>query len=194
MKVLVLSGSIGKSSCTRTLLEYLAELLQKKDIETVFWDMGEQPLPIAVPEYYLQPAANPNKTVGRFVKEVGSADAYILGSPLYHGSYSGVLKNALDNLSPNAFLNKPVGLVSHSSNARSCVKPSTDLRPIVSSLGGYPTQIQLGTTDTDYSYDADRDCFVLADPKGIHRCDELVDELLDLARLLKGRTNSKSGS
>jgi azobenzene reductase len=184
MKALVISGSIGKSSCTRTLLQRLEQLLQKAGAETTFWDMGERPLPIAVPEYYLRPDANPDKLVGEFVTAVRDAHGIILGSPLYHGSYSGVLKNALDNLSLDAFARKPVGLVSHSSNARSCAKPSTDLRPIVSSLGGYPTLVQIGTTDSDYDYDDENDCFRLIDKSGIKRCQELVDELLDLASLL----------
>ncbi|WP_246257458.1 NADPH-dependent FMN reductase [Bartonella gabonensis] len=38
-----------------------------------------------------------------------------MASPLYQGSYSGVFKNALDHLTYNAFLNKPVGLIFHGS-------------------------------------------------------------------------------
>ncbi|WP_246348558.1 NAD(P)H-dependent oxidoreductase [Bartonella callosciuri] len=33
-------------------------------------------------------------------------------APFYQGSYSGVLKNALDNLAYDAFLSKLVGLIS----------------------------------------------------------------------------------
>lgn len=40
-----------------------------------------------------------------------SADAIILGTPVYHGSYSGVLKNALDYAGFDEFEGKTVGLV-----------------------------------------------------------------------------------
>ncbi|WP_375612108.1 MULTISPECIES: NADPH-dependent FMN reductase [unclassified Bartonella] len=38
-----------------------------------------------------------------FVKTIADANDVILASPVYHGSYSGGLKNALDNLEYNAF-------------------------------------------------------------------------------------------
>ncbi|WP_375633527.1 MULTISPECIES: NADPH-dependent FMN reductase [unclassified Bartonella] len=38
-----------------------------------------------------------------FVKTIADADDVILASPVYHGSYSGGLKNALDNLDYDAF-------------------------------------------------------------------------------------------
>ncbi|WP_375667310.1 NADPH-dependent FMN reductase [Bartonella sp. CL435QHHD] len=38
-----------------------------------------------------------------FVKTIADANDVILASPVYHGSYSGELKNALDNLEYNAF-------------------------------------------------------------------------------------------
>lgn len=183
MNLLLLSGSVGKKSYTRTLLKYLESLLISKGIRTIFWDLGERPLPIAIPEYHMRPKENPVKTVGEFVSEIINADGLVLGSPLYHGSYSGVLKNALDNLPPEAFLNKPIGLVSHSSNARSCVRPSHDLRPIVGSLGGYPTRIQIGTTDEDYTFTDGS--LTLTAPSVQRRSEELVTELAGLLNVLK---------
>lgn len=139
MKVLLLSGSVGKKSCTRTLLLHLKDLLDTKGVETIWWDLAENPLPIAVPEFHTRQNKHPDKIVRKFAKIIQEVDGFVLGSPLYHDSYSGVLKNALDNLPNEAFLRKPVGLVSHSSNIRSCVTPCNNLRPVVRSLGGYAT-------------------------------------------------------
>ncbi len=152
MKVLILSGSVGKNSCTRTMLCYLEDTLKEYGADTTFWDLGLKPLPIAIPEYHNRPDENPNEQVSLFAAAVRDADGIILGSPMYHGSYSGVLKNALDNLPSDAFRLKAVALVSHSSNARSCVKPCNDLRPIVRSLRGYATHAHVGTTDQDYTF------------------------------------------
>jgi NAD(P)H-dependent FMN reductase len=44
-------------------------------------------------------------------RPIRNADAVILGTPMYHGSYSGVLKNALDYCGFDEFENTTVGLL-----------------------------------------------------------------------------------
>ena len=44
-------------------------------------------------------------------KTIGEADSVLLGTPNYHGSYSGSLKNALDYCSRDEFEGKTVGLL-----------------------------------------------------------------------------------
>lgn len=46
-----------------------------------------------------------------FTEAIREADAILLGTPMYHGSYSGVLKNALDHCGFDEFENKTVGLL-----------------------------------------------------------------------------------
>jgi len=183
MKVVVLSGSVGKQSCTRTVLKYVEKELKGQGVEVSFWDLAKNPLPIAVPEYYTAPEKNPLKVVGRFVRKVKASDGVVLGSPLYHGSYSGVLKNALDNLPPDAFWGKPVGLLSHSSNARSCLRPCYDLRSIVSSLGGYSLRKQIGTTTGDFAINDQK--ITLKSSQIQQRAQDLIEELIDLSKHLQ---------
>lgn len=183
MGIFILSGAIGDRSCTRILLRHLEEVLRDKGLKTTFWDLATKPLPIAIPEYHTRQHEHPEQIVRDFVNVVKQADGYILGSPLYHDSFSGVLKNALDSLPNEAFLHKPVGLVSHSSNVRSCVAPCNQLRPVVRSLGGYSTHMQIGTTDADYR--DEQDYTVLVSDKIKHRAQELSEELIELTKLLK---------
>jgi azobenzene reductase len=182
MKVLLLSGNIGRKSYTRALLRYLESICRKEGLETIFWDIAEKPLPIAIPEYHQSQHEHPDKLVREFVQTVSDADSFILGSPLYHDSHSGALKNALDNLPNKVFEGKPVGLVSHSSNARSCVTPCNTLRPIVRSLGGYATVGQIGTTNEDYK-DVD-DTYEVSSEIIKNRSAALVKELITLSKTL----------
>lgn len=183
MKIVIVSGSLGKRSCTRVLLTYIEEALQSKGIDTVLWDLSKRSLPMAVPEFHTRQEKHPNEHVRDFVRDVKSADAYILGSPLYHDAYSGVLKNALDTLPNEAFLHKPVGLVSHSSNVRSCVAPCNQLRPVVRSLGGYAGHIQVGTTDEDYITVGSN--LLLSNPKVKDRINNLLEEIISMASAVK---------
>ncbi|WP_375622831.1 MULTISPECIES: NADPH-dependent FMN reductase [unclassified Bartonella] len=89
--------------------------------------------------------------VRQFIKTIAAADGVILASPVYEGSYSGVLKNALDNLAYNAFLNKPVGLISHGSTAKKCAQPCEYLLPVVRTLYGYALQCQIASSNEDFS-------------------------------------------
>lgn len=163
-------------------MHYIADQLRAKGAKAVIWDLGEKPLPIAVPEYHKSQEKHPSKRVREFVKLVSESDGYILGSPLYHDSYSGVLKNALDSLPNEAFYHKPVGLVSHSSNVRSCITPCNQLRPVVRSLAGYATQIQVGTTDADYKIAGNS--LKLVDQRVIDRVVGMVDELMLMTQIV----------
>ncbi|HEX6258063.1 MAG TPA: NADPH-dependent FMN reductase [Candidatus Saccharimonadales bacterium] len=184
MKILILSGSVGKKSCTRTLLRCIEERLELQGYETVFWDLAIKPLPIIVPEYHSSQGHHPDKNVREFVALVEEADGFVLGSPLYHGSYTGVLKNALDTLPRDALAHKPVGLASHSSNPRSCIAPCNQLRPVVRALSGYSIQLQIGTTDEDYK--TVKGDLAIRNQKVTKRVDRLVNELLVMSRILHG--------
>lgn len=184
MKILILSGSVGKRSCTRTLLCCIEERLRSKGHDTILWDLGSKPLPIIVPEYHGDQKSHPNKNVREFVSLVQQVDGFVFGSPLYHGSYTGVIKNALDTLPAKALEHKPVGLVSHSSNARSCTAPCNQLRPVVRALAGYSIQLQIGTVGEDYKISRGR--LTIQNPKVTKRVDSLVNELVVLSSALGG--------
>lgn len=189
MKILLVCGSIAKKSHTRTLLVYLEGLLKEKGVETIFWDLLKKPLPIALPEYHKDPLKTPNQSVKDFVSSVINANGIVLGSPLYHGSYSGVLKNALDNLFFDAFRNKPVALVSNSSSIRNCAHPCEHLRLVVRALYGYALQSQIGTASGDYDEQADG--FTLTNEEIKERCQRMVDELTQLITALQSHDISK---
>ena len=175
MTIFLLCGSIAQKSHTRQLLKYLEKVFQEKGSETIFWDLRENPLPIAIPEYHKDPLKHPEEIVRLFVTEVEKADGVILGSPLYHGSYSGVLKNALDNLRWDAFRHKWVGLVSNTGGMRSDAAAPNHLRQVVNTLVGYGLQTQIATNKDDYEESETE--YILVSQAVKERCERLVDEM-----------------
>ena len=190
MKILLICGSIAQKSHKRTLLKYIEKLLKDKNIEVVFWDLRSKPLSIAIPEFHKNPSETPNENVKMFVKEVISSDGFVLGSPLYHGSYSGVLKNALDNLHYDAFRNKPVALVSNSGSIRNCAHPCEHLRLVIRALYGYVLQSQIGTSGDDY--EETKEGYELINEEIKERVSRLTDELVSFANLLQKNTINKN--
>jgi NAD(P)H-dependent FMN reductase len=165
------------------LLRYIEQLLKERQTETTYWDLGEHPLIVAIPEYHKQPLDTPDERVRQFVQTIAASDGIVLGTPLYHGSYAGVLKNALDNLAGDAFRNKPVGLVSNAAGMRSSTVACDHLRPVVRALYGYALQSQIGTFGADYELKGEQ--YVLVNGEIQDRCKRLVDELILLADLFK---------
>ena len=191
MHIMLICGNVRERSRVRTLMRYLENLLIQKGVQTTFWCLREQPLPIAPPEYHKDPLACPDESVRTFVTTVNASNGFVLGSPLYHGSYSGVLKNALDNLHYDAFRDKPTALVSNGGGMRSSIQACEHLRSVVRTLYGYPTQAQIGTCPTDY-HETD-DGYELIDKDIQRRCALLMQELLLLAHLFGHKEQLQKG-
>jgi azobenzene reductase len=148
-QILLVCGSTSLSSRTRVLMKALErELSATMDVE--FWDLADRRLSIADPAYHRSPLDTPDLVARRFIQAVMDADAIGLGSPLYHGSYSGVLKNALDHLGWDAFRQKPVALLSHGANATRCAQPAEHLQSVVRTLYGLCLQTQICTSKSDF--------------------------------------------
>jgi FMN reductase len=70
------------------------------------------------------------KDVFRLREDVQQAEGIILGTPEYHGGYSGVLKNALDLMGFEEFEGKMLGLVGVSGGAMGAFGPMNSLREV----------------------------------------------------------------
>ena len=88
--VVAVNGSLRETSYTRTALRYALEAAADAGAETTLLDLGEYDLPVYDPDV---DATDEAEEAMRIVRE---ADAVALGTPVYHGSYSGALKNFHD--------------------------------------------------------------------------------------------------
>lgn len=94
LHVLLVSGSLGDNSSTRKALLRLKEILadKNKEVELDFWDLRDDPLPFLNPEESFTSESYP-----KWKERAARADVFVLATPDYHGSMSGVLKNFLDH-------------------------------------------------------------------------------------------------
>ena len=89
----------------------------------------------------------PDARVTHFVDVLRSADALVIGSPGYHGTLSGLVKNALDYvelLRGDArvyFDRMPVGMVATAGGWQAAVSTMSALRTVVHALRGWPTPL-----------------------------------------------------
>ena len=89
LKILGVASSMRESSYSTRVLKLTLEKA-KKDAETNLLDLRELQLPMYRPEQ------NSSPELDKVTEYVKWADAFVLASPDYHGSMSGVMKNFLD--------------------------------------------------------------------------------------------------
>ena len=98
------------------------------------------------------------------VAELALADGIILGSPGYHGSISGLIKNALDyaedlrtDVRPY-FSGRAVGCIATAGGWPGAVNTLGALRDIVHALRGWPTPLGAAIVTSDRLFDEDGSC------------------------------------
>lgn len=134
--VVAVCGSLRDRSRTRVVL---------RDVLTAAEDAGARTTLVDLREYDLPPLKGtdgPTPDADRLREHVAAADSVVLGTPNYHDSFSGVLKNALDYLGRDAFEATTVGLL-EVSGGRFPGSAATQLRTVTRMLGGWtlPTEI-----------------------------------------------------
>ncbi|MFC7201940.1 NADPH-dependent FMN reductase [Haloferax namakaokahaiae] len=103
--VIAIAGSLRDESYTRRALRVALDEAEAAGATTKLIDLREFDLPPLDADFDEQGDS------AEFVTLVDEADAVILGTPVYHGSYSGILKNALDYCGFDEFGEKTVGLL-----------------------------------------------------------------------------------
>jgi NAD(P)H-dependent FMN reductase len=103
--VIGICGSLRDGSYTRKALRCALGAAAEAGATTELVDLREYDLPVFDAD---RDEAGDAPRLTRMVRE---ADAVILGSPMYHGSYSSPLKTALDYCGFDEFEDKTVGLL-----------------------------------------------------------------------------------
>jgi FMN reductase len=107
-----LGGSVARDSRSRTALQIALEGAAAAGARTQLLDLHELDLPI------FNPDNDPTRTISELLEACHAADGMLWSSPLYQGTISGALKNALDwlrlleNREPPFLHDKVVGLIS----------------------------------------------------------------------------------
>ena len=80
---------------------------------------------------------------------IESADALIVGSPVYKGSYAGLFKHLIDFVAPEALIGKPVVLTATGGGPRHALVVEHSLRPLFGffSAQAAPTAVYAGDTE-----------------------------------------------
>lgn len=103
--VVGICGSLRDSSYTRLALSQALEASREAGATADLIDLREYELPMLNRDH------DEPEEAAQLAEAIREADAILLGTPMYHGSYSSPLKTALDYCGFDEFENSTVGLL-----------------------------------------------------------------------------------
>lgn len=101
MKVLLINGSPKANGCTYTALSEIANELEKENIETEIFHIGNKPIRGCIGCggcYTTNKCVFNDDVVNDGIEKVKKADGIILGSPVHYAAASGAITSFLDRL------------------------------------------------------------------------------------------------
>lgn len=92
LSVLAVAGSLNRASATRVVIRLIADQLIASGAHVDLLDLAEEPLALFNPD-----SSHGHEGFPKLKQRVERADVFLLGTPDYHGSMSGTMKNFLDH-------------------------------------------------------------------------------------------------
>ena len=177
VKIVGITGSLRESSYTFQALEAATKRAEALGAEVEILDLREMNLPFCdggddYPDY---------PDVEKLRNTVKAADGLILATPEYHGSVSGVIKNALDLMSFEHLSDKVTGLISVL-GGQSNSNALNDLRIIIRWVHGWVIPEQVAVGQAWKAFDGEGK---LLDEKLSQRFDKFAQSLVENTRRLR---------
>ncbi|MEO8872090.1 MAG: NADPH-dependent FMN reductase [Candidatus Kapaibacterium sp.] len=177
IRVLGICGSMRSRSATATAVGVALEGAKASGAEIDFLDLVDLDLPMCDAR---EDDASYPASVHAFRARVAEAQGIILGTPEYHNSLTGALKNALDLCSRTELEHKMVGVIGVAGGSMGATNSVNHLRTIMRSVGAWvvPHQVSIGHAGRVF-YGPDG-----LDPEYKTRLEKLGADVTKFARLL----------
>ncbi|MDZ4135148.1 MAG: FMN reductase, partial [Paracoccaceae bacterium] len=147
-KIIGISGSLNRPSRTRALVEAaVVRVAARYDVTGAVFDLGDfgPSLGSAGRLSDLSPIAR------AAVDTILSADALVVASPVYKGSYTGLFKHLFDLIDPAALVAKPVLLAATGGGDRHALVIEHQLRPLLAFFEAQTLATGVYASDVDFS-------------------------------------------
>ncbi|WP_207491711.1 NADPH-dependent FMN reductase [Aridibaculum aurantiacum] len=186
MNIAIVSGSPRQESMTYRLALYLQNHLRQTTAHNVnIIDVRQYSLMPMQEEVYTSVSATPD-LYRPLAERMFAADAFIIVSPEYNGSYTAAMKNLFDHFPKQN--HKPFGIVTASPGGLGGIRAAMQLQLFICALFGIPSPYMLVTPQVDKKFSTDG---VLLDASFQKAIDTFIKEFLWLAeRLAPGVENA----
>jgi FMN reductase len=146
-RIVGISGNLRRPSRTRTLVEAVATKVARiQQISFSIYDVVDagSGLGTALQRNELTAEAE------YLVRAIERADALIVGTPVYKGSYTGLFKHLFDFVDPKALENTPVVLTATGGGLRHALVVEHQLRPLFGFFSALVVPTTVYVSDQDF--------------------------------------------
>ena len=175
-----LGGTGSASGSTERILRQALNAAEKAGAETLFFDGKALDMPM-----YSYGGVRTEPALA-LISALRRADGIIIASPGYHGTVSGLIKNALDYVEDMAkdervyFEGRAVGLIAVAAGWQATGSTLATLRSITHALRGWPTPMAVAINSAQPVFDADG---ALADASIDSQLNILAGQVVEFARM-----------
>lgn len=149
-RVVAITGSLRDESYTHTALRYALAAAEEAGAETGHIDLREVDLPLYDPDFDERGDSESLK------RRVRAADGLLIGTPVYHSSYSSAFKNLHDYLGYDEFEDTVCGLFAIAGGG-SYGETLEHLRGTIRGCHGWVLPRQVGIQGASGEFEADPD-------------------------------------
>ena len=178
LTAIALSGSPCAPSRTRLIVKAVMDrITAQSGVQARFIDLAD-----LVPDLGIGSRAEASPRVEEALRAIECADFLLVGSPVYKGSYTGLLKHLIDLVHYPALLGTPVGLLACGGSDRHALVIEHQFRPLFAFFGAKTLATGVFLTDKTIQNGWVEDAACSA------RLDQLIAEAvheLNLARTMR---------
>ena len=176
MRILGVSGTIIGSK-TAILVDSVLRIIKSKhpEIETELLDLRDYQVEFCdgrKPELY-------NSDTNMVMKAVSEADFYLIGFPIFNGSFPAPLKNIFDLLPPSVFRHKVMGFAANGGTYQHYLVIENQLKPIAGYYRSYVAPSYVYVNNSHFN-----DANEIADQNILDRIKDLAEELVMMHKAL----------
>jgi FMN reductase len=177
--IVAVGGTLRPNSSTEWAMRHVLNASQRIGARIKLISGPLLQLPLYQPEI-----AERGESARLLVAELALADGIIIGSPGYHGSISGLVKNALDyaedlRTDPRPYFSgRAVGCIATAGGWPGAINTLSALRDIVHALRGWPTPLGAAINSAESVFDEAGRCLV---PRVGQVLDLMAEEVMSFA-------------
>ncbi|MFD0262827.1 NADPH-dependent FMN reductase [Kitasatospora indigofera] len=181
LKVVAVGGSPRAGSTAELALRVTLREAERQGAEIRLIGGADLLIPLYDPR-----TENRSPAARRLVTALAEADGIVLASPAYHGSVSGLVKNALDyaeELRDDTrpyFTGRAVGCLAVAQGWHGAVSTLGALRSVVHALRGWPTPLGVAVNTETTGFGPDGECL---DPRVQEQLRTVGEQVVTFARM-----------